>query len=112
MNGASASTTVPTMSSSPVTHKKIASGVSQRLSESLLHNPCASWAIDPNVLPNTISPRWVLPRFLITQPPASPSFCLLGSLPVRVCAWSPELLRRPERQFCNGGMWNTLQLDD
>src|SRR5713226_8030140 len=69
MNGASASTVVATISTSPVTHRKMASGVSQRLSESLFHSPRANCAMDPNVLPNTISPRRVLPRVLITRPP-------------------------------------------
>src|SRR5207245_8567372 len=67
MNGASASTVVATMSSSPVMHRKMASGVSQRLSESLCHNPRANCAMDPNVLANTINPRRVLPRVLITS---------------------------------------------
>src|SRR5260370_42374250 len=67
MNGAKASTVVATMSSNPVTHRKMANGTSQRRFESLRHNPRASSAIDPKVLPNTISPRWILPRFLSTQ---------------------------------------------
>jgi len=66
MNGASASTVVATMSSRPVMHRKMASGVSQRL-ESLCHNPRANCAMDPNVLANTINPRRVLPRVLITS---------------------------------------------
>src|SRR6266571_2220531 len=96
MNGASASTAVANVSSSPVIHRKTASGVSQRLSESLCHNPRANCAIDPNVLPNTISPRRVLPRVLITQPP--PLFCLVEFLPLPRCASSLESLRRPEHR--------------
>src|SRR5205814_8960471 len=64
MNGANASTVVATIRSSPVRQRKIASGTSQRRCESLRHRPRASSAIDPNVLPNTITPRWILPRFL------------------------------------------------
>src|SRR6267378_7832731 len=77
MNGAKASTVVATMSSNPVTHRKMANGTSQRRFESLRHHPRARSAIDPNVLPNTISPRWILPRFSSTQ--------LL--LPFRRCAF-------------------------
>src|SRR5256885_16471466 len=98
MNGASASTAVANVSSSPVIHRKTASGVSQRLSESLCHNPRANCAIDPNVLPNTISPRRVLPRVLITQPP--PLFCLVEFLPLPRCASSLESLRRPYFLYC------------
>src|SRR5437016_12130091 len=111
MNGASTSTVVATISSSPVTHRKMASGVSQRLSESLCHNPCANCAIDPNVLPNTINPRRVLLRVLITQPP-SPLFCLVVFLRAPRCASALQSLRQPEHQFCSAGMWNTLQLRD
>src|SRR6266567_456868 len=111
MNGASASTVVATMSSSPVMHRKMASGVSHRLSESLCHNPCANCAIDPNVLPNTISPRRVLLRVLITQPP-SPLFCLVVFLPVPRCASPLESLRRPEHRSCSAGTSSTLQLLD
>src|SRR5258708_23169391 len=110
MNGASASTVVATMSSSPVIHRKTANGVSQRLSDSLCHNPRASCAIDPNVLPNTISPRRVLPRVLITQPP--PLFLLLEFLPLPRCASSLESLRRPKHRFCSAGMSSTLQPHD
>src|SRR5262245_22651409 len=102
MNGASASTVVATRSSTPVTHRKIASGASQRLSEPLCHNPRANCAIDPKVLPNTISPRLVLPRVLITQLP--PLVCLLVLLPLLRCASLLESLRQPEHQSCNAGM--------
>src|SRR5882724_8717763 len=98
MNGDSASTVVATMRSSPVTHRKTASGASQRLSESLCHNPRTNCAIDPNVLPNTISPRLVLPRVLITQPP--PLFCLVVFLPAPRCASALESLRQPEHRSC------------
>src|SRR5580693_2857201 len=98
------------MSSSPVIHRKMARGVSQRLSESLCHNPRANCAIDPNVLPNTISLRRVLPRVLITQPP--PLFCLVESLPLPRCASSLESLRRPEHRSCSAGMSHTLQPPD
>src|SRR3981081_4738896 len=111
MNGASASTAVANMSKSPVIHRKTASGVSQRLSESLCHNPRANCAIDPNVLPNTISPRRVLPRVLITQPPP-PLFCLPEFLPLPRCASSLESLRRHEHRSCNAGMSSTLQPPD
>src|SRR5260370_28358189 len=67
MNGASASTVEATRSSSPVMHRKMARGMSQRLSESLCHNPRANCPMDPNVLANTINPRRVLPRLLITS---------------------------------------------
>src|SRR5437870_2641121 len=67
MNGANASTVVATISNSPVRQRKIASGTSHRRCESLRHRPRPSSAIDPNVLPNTISPRWILPRFLSTH---------------------------------------------
>src|SRR5882672_5552546 len=110
MNGASASTAVANMSSSPVMHRKTASGMSQRLPESLCHNPRASCAVDPNVLPNTISPRRVLPRVLITQPPLL--FCLLEFLPSPRCASSLESLPRPEHRSCNAGMSSTLQPPD
>src|SRR4029077_13974648 len=110
MNGASASTAVATMSSSPVIHRKTASGVSQRLSESLCHNPRANCAIDPKVLPNTISPRRVLPRVLITQPP--PLFCLLGFLPLLRCASSLASLRQPKHRSCSAGRSSTLQPPD
>src|SRR6266550_1085646 len=112
MNGASASTVVATIRSSPVTHRKIASGVSQRLSESLCHNPCANCAIDPNVLPNTISPRLVLPRVLITQPPFLPLFCLVVFLPVPMCASALESLPRPEHRSCSAGTSSNLQPPD
>src|SRR5215469_7137564 len=105
MNGASASTVVATISSSPVTHRKIARGVSHRLSEPLCHNPFASCAMDPNVLPNTISPRLVLPRVLITQLP--PLVCLLLFLPLSRCVSSLESLRQPEHRSCNAGKSNT-----
>src|SRR5438128_3212754 len=112
MNGASASTVVATMSSSPVMHRKMASGVSQRLSESLCHNPRANCAMDPNVLANTINPRRVLPRVLITQPPPSPLFYLVVFLPAPRCASALESLQRPEHLSCSAGMLSTLQLHD
>src|SRR5260370_13320435 len=110
MHGASASTVVATMSSSPVIHRKTASGVSPRLSDSLSHNPRASCAIDPNVLPNTISPRRVLPRVLITQPP--PLFCLLEFLPLSTRASSLDSLPRPKHPSCRPGMSATVHPPD
>src|ERR1051325_161854 len=69
MNGPSASTAAARISNTPITHKNTAGGVSQRLSPSLRHSPPARSAIDPPALPNTISPRRILPRFLIMRPP-------------------------------------------
>src|SRR5258707_15091922 len=111
MKGANTSTVVATMSNNPVTHKKIASGVIQRLSESLCHNPCVNCAIDPNVLPNTINPRRVLLRVFITQPP-SPLFFLVVSLPAPRCASPLESLRQPEHLSCSAEMLSTLQRHD
>src|SRR6058998_1005969 len=112
MNGASASTAVANVSSSPVIHRKTASGVSQRLSESLCHNPRTNSAIDPNVLPNTISPRLVLLRILITQPPPHPLFCLVVLLPAPRCASALASLRQPEHRSCSAGMSSNLRLPD
>src|SRR6185436_352795 len=67
MNGASASTVVATMRMSPVRHRKIASGISHRLCDSLCQSPLVSCAIVPPVLPSTMNPRLIRPRFLITM---------------------------------------------
>src|SRR5215469_13068540 len=98
------------MSSSPVTHKKIARGVRYRLPESLRHNPCASWAIDPNVLPNTMSPRRVLPRVLITRPPSLPFPTRF--LPLVGCVWSLEPVRPQAHRLHSAGRSSNLQLRD
>src|SRR5260370_21312651 len=111
INGDSASTVVAKTSSSPVMHRKMANGMSQRLSESLCHNPPANWAMDPNMLANTINPRRVLPRFLITsQPPSSMRLLVFLSLPM--CASLRGSLQRPEHRSCSAGMLSSLQLHD
>src|SRR6266567_8051717 len=107
MNGANASTAVALMRNSPVTHRKMASGVSQRFSESLRHKPCASCAIDPNVLPNTMSPRRVLPRVLITQP--APLLFPRVFLPPVTSVSSPEFVQLPIHRSHTAGRSRTLQ---
>src|SRR6185369_7908557 len=110
MKGASASTAVASISNKPVTHKKMANGVSERLSGPPCHNPRTSCAVDPNVLPNTISPRRVLPRVLIKQLP--PLLCPVGFLPWLIFVLLLESLRRQAHRCCSAGMWSNLRLHD
>src|SRR5213592_3747896 len=103
MNGANASTVVATISNRPVRQRKIATGTSHRRCESLRHRPRVRSAIDPNVLPNTINPRWILPRFLSTPHPPS-------AAPLRASLlWSDP---PPVHRFQNAEKLNTLRQRD
>src|SRR6266852_2526657 len=107
MKGANTSTVVATMSNNPVTHKKMASGIIQRLSESLCqlcHRSERAAKHDESAS----GPATCLDH--VTQPPSSK--CQLVFLSRPKCASLRESLQRLEHRSCSAGMLSTLQLHD